>query len=124
MALVLHLTQAKKCFGISKSDLHLRPVFQQKEQRVAAHILGRFLTLALWRTLEQRTRGKGLGDCARQLLKEVATVRSLDVVLPVKAEGEAPIGLRLRVARTDRPVAELLRRPGLELPGAPKIVEA
>jgi hypothetical protein len=69
--------------------------------------------------------GKGLGNCARQLLKEVATVRSLDVVLPVKeAESQQTRQLRLRVvARPDRPVAELLVRLGLELPTAPKMVQ-
>jgi len=121
----IHLTQAEECFKISKSDLHLRPVFHQKEHRVEAHILVCFLTLALWRTLEMWMRGKGLGDCARQLIKEVATVRSLDVVLPVTAQGEdRATELRLRVVgRPDRPVAELLHRLGLELPSAPKIVQ-
>jgi hypothetical protein len=70
-------------------------------------------------------RGKGLGDCARQLIKEIATVRSMDVVLPVREEeGETMRELRLRVvARPDRPVAELLHRLGLDLPSAPKIVQ-
>lgn len=49
-----------------------------------AYILVCFLSLALWRTLEMWMLGKGLGDCARQLLKEVAMVRSMDVVLSVK----------------------------------------
>ena len=121
----IHLTQAEECFRISKSDLNLRPVFHQKEARVEAHILVCFLTLALWRTLEMWMRGKGLGDCARQLIKEVATVRSMDVVLPVRVEGEdRAMDLRLRVvARPDRMVAELLHRLGLDLPSAPKIVQ-
>lgn len=69
--------------------------------------------------------GKGLGDCCRQLLKEVAAVRSMDVVLPVKeTESHETREVRLRVvARPDRPVAELLVRLGLELPSAPKLVE-
>ncbi len=70
-------------------------------------------------------RGKGLGDCARELIKQVATVRSMDVVLPVKeTESQQTHELRLRVvARPDRPVAELLVRLGLDLPSAPKIVQ-
>lgn len=121
----IQLTQAEDCFRISKSDLSLRPVFHQKTARVEAHILVCFLTLSLWRTLEMWMRGKGLGDCARQLLKEVATVRSMDLVLPVREPtGEATRDLRLRVvARPDRPVAELLHRLGLDLPSAPKIVQ-
>ena len=118
------LSQAEEAFRISKSDLNLRPVFHRKTERVEAHMLVCFLTLALWRTLEMWMRGKGLGNCARQLLKEVATVRSMDVVFPVKkSEREQTRELRLRVvARPDRAVAELLVRLGLDLPSAPKIV--
>jgi transposase len=121
----IQLTQAEDCFRISKSDLSLRPVFHHKTERVEAHILVCFLTLALWRTLEMWMHGKGLGDCARQLIKEVATVRSMDVVLPVREPGSQGLReLRLRVvARPDRPVAELLHRLGLDLPSAPKIVQ-
>lgn len=121
----MQLTQAEDAFRISKSDLHLRPVFHQKTERVEAHILVCFLSLALWRTLEQWMRGKHLGNCARQLVKEVATVRSMDVVLPVReASSQETRQVRLRiVARPDRPVAELLVRLGLDLPGAPKLVQ-
>ena len=76
----IQLTQAEDAFRISKSDLSLRPVFHQKTERVEAHILVCFLSLTLWRTLEMWMRGKQLGNCARQLIKEVATIRSLDVV--------------------------------------------
>ena len=115
----IQLTQAEDAFRISKSDLNLRPVYHQKTERVEAHILVCFLSLALWRTLEIWMRGKGLGDCSRQLLKEVSTVRSMDVVLPVRDAGD----MRLRVvARPDRPVAKLLARLGLELPSAPKLI--
>ncbi len=84
-----------------------------------------FLTLTLSRTLGMWMRGKDLGNCARELLKEVAPVRSMDVVLPVKTEGqERPTDLHLRVvALPDRMVAELLHRLGLDLPSAPKIVQ-
>jgi hypothetical protein len=121
----MQLSQAEDAFRIRKSDLSLRPVFHQKTERVEAHILVCFLTLALWRTLELWMRGKGLGHCSRQLLKEVATVRSMDVVLPVKeTESQETREVRLRVvARPDRLVAELLVRLGLELPSVPKAVQ-
>jgi transposase len=121
----MQLTQAEDAFRISKSDLNLRPVFHHKTERVEAHILVCFLALALWRTLEQWMRGKHLGNCARQLVKEVATVRSLDVVLPIREQSShetRPVRLRV-VARPDRPVAELLVRLGLDLPSIPKLVQ-
>jgi len=121
----MQLTQAEDAFRISKSDLSLRPVFHQKTERVEAHILVCFLSLALWRTLEMWMSGKGLGTCTRQLIKEVATVRCMDVVLPVKeTHDQTTREVRLRVvARPDRPVAQLLVRLGLDLPTAPKAVQ-
>jgi transposase len=112
----LQLQQAEAAFRCAKSDLNLRPIFHRKTERVQAHILVCFLSLALWRTLEMWMRGKGLGTCARQLVGELGTIKSLDVVLPVKA-GESVSELRLRtVARPERMVAELLQRLGLHLP--------
>lgn len=121
----MQLTQAEEAFRISKSDLSLRPVFHHKTERVEAHILVCFLALALWRTLEMWMRGKGLGNCARQLIKEIATIRSMDVVLPVRQTGtDETRELRLRVVgRPDRQVAELLVRLGLDLPSTPKTVQ-
>jgi transposase len=118
----MQLTQAEDAFRVSKTDLHLRPVFHQKTARVEAHILVCFLSLALWRTLEMWMHGKDLGNCARQLIKEIATVRSMDVVLPVREPSSnrtAEVRLRV-VARPDREVAILLHRLGLELPSLPK----
>lgn len=60
--------------------------------------------------------GKGLGTCARKLVTEITTIKSMDVVLPVK-RGERKAELTVRtVARPERRVAELLVRLGLDLP--------
>jgi transposase len=116
----IQLSQAEAAFRTGKSDLSLRPVFHQKTERVEAHILVSFLSLALWRTLEQWMRAKGLGDCARQLLLELDELRSMDVILPTRPAGE----IRLRVvARPEKPLAQLLAHLGLDLPSAPKILE-
>jgi hypothetical protein len=117
----IQLTQAEAAFRTGKSDLHLRPVFHQKTERVEAHILVSFLSLALWRVLEQWMRAKGLGDCARQFLLELDELRSLDVVLPVRATSEIQMRLRV-VARPEPALAQLLARLGLHLPQVPKIV--
>jgi hypothetical protein len=116
----IQLSQAEAAFRTGKSDLHLRPVFHQKTERVEAHILVSFLSLALWRTLEQWMRAKGLGDCARQLLLELDELRSMDVVLPTRPAGE----IRLRVvARPEKALAQLLAHMQLDLPRTPKILE-
>ena len=116
----VQLNQAEAAFRTSKTDLGLRPIFHQKTERVEAHILVSFLSLALWRALEQWMHAKGLGDCGRQLLAELDELRSMDIVLPTRTAGE----LRLRVvARPEKPLAELLAHLGLELPRLPKRIE-
>jgi hypothetical protein len=58
-----------------------------------------------------------------ELVEEIATVKSIDVVLPVR-RGDTVAQLRLRcVSRPERRVAELLVRLGLELPNRSRILE-
>lgn len=116
----IHLTQAEAAFRTSKTDLNLRPVFHQIAERVQAHVLVCFLSLAMWRVLEMWMSTKGLGSCARQLLLELDELRSMDVVLPTRESGD----VRLRVvAKPDKPLAQLLVRLGIELPNIPKVIE-
>jgi transposase len=116
----IHLTEVEDAFRIGKSDLGLRPVYHQREDRVQAHILVCFLALVMWRSLEMWLKAKGLGDCARQALKELDTIRSMDVVLPVKDKNE--VRLRL-VAKPDKLASDLLARMQLKLPSRPKQVQ-
>lgn len=116
----IQLTQAEAAFRASKTDLNLRPVFHQLAERVQAHVLVCFLSLAMWRVLEMWMSAKGLGSCARQLLLELDELQSMDVVLPTQEVGE----IRLRVvAKPEKPLAQLLIRLGIELPNVPKIIE-
>jgi len=115
----------------AKSDLKLRPIYHQKTERVEAHILVCFLALAQWRVLEQWMHRKGLGTpfdcaqgtrCARKLVAEIGTIKSMDIHLPVK-RGEVITALSVRpVARPARHVAELLQRLGLSLPTRNRIL--
>jgi hypothetical protein len=69
----------------------------------------------MWRSLEMWMQSKGLGSCARKLLQGARTVKSMDVIVPVKRE-ETEMELCLRtVARPDEDVATLLAHPGLSL---------
>lgn len=114
------LTQIEDSFRIAKHDLGLRPVFHHTEERTKAHILVCFLALVMWRTLQHWMATSGLGEAPRKLVEELAEVRSLDVVLPTAAGPE----LRLRtVSRPDPPLAILLERLGLVLPGKPKPIQ-
>jgi len=115
----IQLSQAEAAFRAAKSDLHLRPVFHQKKDRVNAHILVCFLSLALWRTLELWMKSKGLGTCARQFLQECERLQMMDVILPT----DSGIELRLRVVATpDSHLQILLQRLGIKLPKTPKLI--
>lgn len=119
----IQLTQAEAAFRTAKSDLGLRPIYHQKTDRVEAHLLICFLSLAMWRSLEMWMQGKGLGTSARKLIPAIATIRSMDVTVPVR-RGERTIDLSLRtVAKPDKDVALLLAHLGLQLPKGSKIVQ-
>jgi transposase len=109
----MQLTEAELAFRIHKSDLRIRPVWHQKEDRVLAHILVCFLAYVLWKTLAQMCRHGGLGDEPRRVFDEFGELRMMDVILPT-SEG---IDLRRRcVSRPNEHQAILLHRLGLELP--------
>ena len=109
----VQLTEAELAFRIQKSDLRIRPIWHQKEDRVLAHILVCFLAYVLWKTLAQLCRGAGLGDEPRRLFAELGDLRVMDVVLPTSE------GIEIRRRCISRPTEHqniLLNRLGLELP--------
>jgi len=116
----IHLTEVEDAFRISKSDLGLRPVYHHREDRVQSHIFVCFLALAMWRSLEMWLQDAGLGHTGRQVLHELHTIHSTDVVLPVKNKAE--VRLRL-VAKPEKLAADLLARMHLKLPTRPKYIK-
>ena len=109
----MQLTEAELAFRIHKSDLQMRPIWHQKEDRVLAHILVCFLAYVLWKTLDQMCRQAGLGDEPRRVFDEVGEIRLVDVILPT-SEG---IEIRRRcVSRPSEHQSILLDRLGIELP--------
>jgi hypothetical protein len=111
----IQLTEAEAAFRIHKSELSLRPVWHQRQDRVLAHILVCFLAYVLWKTLEQWQSRAGLGNSPRTILHELAAITSTDVVLPIAATPQRDLRLRC-VVRPDRAQAALLDRLGLRLP--------
>lgn len=80
----IQLTEAEAAFRIHKTDLSLRPVWHQKEERVQAHILVCFLAYVLWKFLGQLCHRAGLGDEPRRVLQELGELRVVDVILPTR----------------------------------------
>src|SRR5208282_1111591 len=111
----IQLSEAEAAFRIHKSELAIRPIWHQREDRVRAHILVCFLAYVLWKTLEQWQSRAGLGNSPRTLLQELAAIASTDVILPTAAPPDREVRLRC-VVRPDRAQAILLERLGLRLP--------
>jgi transposase len=109
----IQLTQAEAAFRIQKSDLQLRPVWHQKEERVAAHILVCFLSYVLWKAMGYLCKKAGLGDEPRKVIDEISRISLTDVVLPTRQGTE----LRLQcITQPDEHQRILLQRLGLTLP--------
>jgi len=81
----IQLTEAEAAFCIQKSDLKIRPIWHQKEDRVLAHIFVCFLAYVLWKTLSQMCQQAGLGNEPRRILKELGDLEIMDVVLPTRS---------------------------------------
>ena len=109
----IQLTEAEAAFRIEKSDLRIRPIWHQREDRVLAHILVCFLAYVLWKTLHQMVQATGLGDEPRRVLDELNKIAMVDVVLPTR------VGIDIRrrcVAQPTEHQAILLHQLGLRLP--------
>ena len=117
----IQLTQVEDAFRTHKSQLDMRPIYHQKEDRVQAHILICFLAYCLWKMLEQWQRQAGLGNSPRTILEELGHIQSGDIVLPTTT-GER---IRLRsIVRPEKPQKILLERLGLVLPKRMRIPPA
>lgn len=109
----MQLTQAEAAFRICKSELELRPVWHQKQERVKAHIFVCFLAYVLWKTLATMCRQAGVGDSPAKLLQEISAIQMVDVVLPTRSGAE----IRKRCVSLPEPhLACLLQKLKLELP--------
>ena len=109
----IQLTEAEAAFRIHKSDLKIRPIWHQKEDRVLAHIFVCFLAYVLWKTLGQMCEQAGLGNEPRRVLEELSDLRMMDVILPTRS------GIEIRKRCLSKPTDHqqiLLDRLKLRLP--------
>ena len=111
----VQLTDAEAAFRIHKSQLSIRPIWHQRDDRVLAHILVCFLAYVLWKTLEQWQARAGLGNSPRTILEEFTRIHSTDVVLPTATSPQRELRLRC-IVRPDPAQAALIDRLALQLP--------
>jgi transposase len=116
----IQLTEAESAFRIHKSDLDIRPIWHQKEERVLAHIFVCFLAYVLWKTLGQLCLRAGLGHESRRVFEELGKIKLVDVVLPTRQ------GVEIRKRCVTRPTdhqAILLQHLGLRFPSQKQMMD-
>jgi len=109
----IQLTQAETAFRIQKSDLRIRPIWHQKEDRVKSHILVCFLAYVLWKMLGQMCKRAGLGNEPRKVFDEIAQIKVVDVVIPTK---QGTVITRRCISQPTKAQSVLLQRLNLHLP--------
>ena len=110
----------EQAFKELKSDLGIRPVYHQLEQRVDAHIFVAFLSYCLQATLRQKLRSSALGLTSQAVLETLSRIQMIDVSFPTSD------GKLLKMQRYTEPQPEhklILEQLKLELPpqSPPKI---
>jgi len=109
----IQLTDVENAFRAHKSELDIRPIRHQREDRAQAHIFVCFLAYVLWKLLEQWQSRAGLGNSPRTILEELGHINSGDIVLPTTT-GER---IRLRsIVSPEKAQKIILQRLGIDLP--------
>jgi len=112
----LLLTEIELAFKSLKSDLKVRPIYHQLQERIEAHIFVAFLALCLHVTLRGKLRPLAPGLTPRAVLDKMAGIQMLDVSFPTTD------GRKLRFRRYTKPdkdQALLLAQMKLQLPPQP-----
>ena len=112
----VQLTQIESVFRSLKSELGIRPIYHQKEDRADAHILIAFLAYCLQVTLKNRLMAYAHGLTPLAVLEKLGTIQMIDVCIPT-CDGRWLI--LPRYTQPDRDLQLLLHHMQLELPSQP-----
>lgn len=113
----MQLTRIEDAFKNLKSDLAIRPIHHQREDRIEAHIFVAFLSYCLQATLQRRLRDLAPGLTVRSVLEKFAAVAMVDVHLPT-TDGRTVLMPRYTQPEKERKM--LLASLKIELPLQPK----
>lgn len=78
----LQLVEVEAAFKNLKSDLAIRPVYHQRDDRIEAHIFVSFLAYCVFVSLKHQLKAHAPGLTVRQALEKLATMQMLDVHFP------------------------------------------
>jgi transposase len=78
----LQLVEVEAAFKNLKSELSIRPIFHQREDRIEAHSFVSFLAYCVHVTLSHQLKQRAPGLTPRQALDKLAAIQMLDVHFP------------------------------------------
>lgn len=110
------LTHIEAAFRSLKSDLRIRPIHHQLEQRADAHILIAFLAYCLQVTLKNRLTAHAPGLTPAAVMDQLATIRMIDVCIPTVDDRWLMLP---RYTQPDTDTKMLLHQLHIELPAQP-----
>ena len=112
----IQLTEIEQAFKELKSDLAIRPIYHQRDDRIEAHIFVAFLAYCLQVTLKQRLRALAPGLTPRAALEKFSALQMVDVHLPT-TDGRTLILSRYTEPEKDQQL--LLQQLRLQRPEQP-----
>jgi hypothetical protein len=112
----LQLGQVEEAFRTLKSDLAIRPIFHQDQDRIEAHVFIAFLAYCLYVTLGRQLKALAPGLTARSALEKFAAVQMVDVHIPTTDGRELML---TRYTQPERELQLLLEHLRLQLPAQP-----
>jgi len=119
----LQLSQIEAAFKTLKSELAIRPIYHQREDRIEAHIFVAFLAYCVQVSFAQQLKAHAPGLTVRQALEKLAAMQLLDVHFPT-TDGRELIFTRYTEPENDQQL--LLAKLGWTLPpqAPPRITAA
>jgi transposase len=114
--LYVQLTQIEAVFRSLKSELDIRPIYHQKEDRIDAHIFIAFLAYCLQVTLKNRAMAYAPGLTPQAILEKLGAIQMIDVCFPT-CDGRWLI--LPRYTQPEQDLKLLLHHLHLELPSQP-----
>jgi len=110
----MQLTEAEAAFRALKSELVIRPIWHQKEERTQAHILVAFMGYALWVTLKHTLKNAETDYSPARALDALKRIHSGDIIMQTVPE-KHQIRLR-RVFQPDEEQKSLLGALKINIP--------
>ena len=115
-SMYMQMVFIESAFKSMKSDLAIRPVFHQVQQRVEAHLFVAFMGYCLMTTLRKHIEPLAPGLSPRAVLDQLAAIQMVDVCLPT-SDGRWLVMPRYTEPETEQQM--LLEKLGLKLPPQP-----